>query len=166
MLELYKSQIIETIITCAVFIVLKYFSVYIIRLTIVRSAFKHQEQKEVVRLMNLLIVPTFIVIISSIWALQQSEILVFISSIITVIGVALFAEWSILSNITAYLVLFFSHSMKIGDRIKIDSESYSLEGEILDITYFFMYIKTAHSETITIPNAIVLKNPFSILSAH
>jgi small-conductance mechanosensitive channel len=97
---------------------------------------------------------------------KNCEILVFISSIITVIGVALFAEWSILSNITAYLVLFFSHSMKIGDRIKIDSESYSLEGEILDITYFFMYIKTAHSETITIPNAIVLKNPFSILSAH
>jgi small-conductance mechanosensitive channel len=56
--------------------------------------------------------------------------------------------------------------MKIGDRIKIDSEGYSLEGEILDITYFFMYIKTDRSETITIPNAIVLKNPFSILSAH
>jgi len=164
-LQLYKTQIIETLLSVTAFLLLKYLSFYIVKLTIVRSEFKHKEQKEVSRLLNLILVPTFIIVITSIWALKQSEILLFISSILTVLGVGFFAEWSILSNVTAYLVLFFNHPMKIGDTIKIEDSNQQIEGKILDVTYFFMYVKNRDGQTITIPNALILKSSFSIISA-
>ena len=161
-LSLYKTQIIETLLSLTAFFLLKYLSFYIVKLTIAQSEFKHKEQREVSRLLNLILVPTFIIVIASIWALKQSEILLFISSILTVLGVGFFAEWSILSNVTAYLVLFFYHPMKIGDTIKIEDNNRVIEGKILDVTYFFMYVRTHDGQTITIPNAIILKGSFSI----
>lgn len=164
-LSLYKTQIIETLLSLTAFFLLRYLSFSIVKLTITQSEFKHKEQREVSRLLNLILVPTFIIVIASIWVLKQSEILLFISSILTVLGVGFFAEWSILSNVTAYLVLFFCHPMKIGDTIKIEDGNHQIEGKILDITYFFMYVRNSDGQNITIPNAIILKGSFSILTA-
>ena len=43
-----------------------------------------------------------------IWGVQTKDIIIAISSITTVVGVAMFAQWSILSNITSGVILFFS----------------------------------------------------------
>jgi small-conductance mechanosensitive channel len=85
-----------------------------------------------------------------------------VSSILTVLGVALFAEMSILSNLTACLILFFQHPIKIGDTIKITSEGQEIEGELTDISYFFIFIKTPDKGTLTIPNSLLLKSSFLI----
>ena len=53
-----------------------------------------------------------------IWGVQTKDIFIALSSITTVVGVAMFAQWSILSNITAGVILFFSFPFKIGDVIK------------------------------------------------
>ena len=78
-------------------------------------------------------------------------------------GVALFAEMSILSNVTACLILFFQHPIKVGDTIGITHEGKDIEGELIEITYFFAFIKTPNSGTLTIPNALFLKSSFQIL---
>jgi len=54
-----------------------------------------------------------------IWGVNFKEIGLLFSSVFAVIGVALFAQWSILSNITAGVILFFAFPFKIGDQIKI-----------------------------------------------
>ena len=76
---------------------------------------------------------------------------------------ALFAEMSILANITACLILFFQHPIKVGDTIAITYEGKETEGELIDITYFFVFIKTPNRGTLTIPNALLLKNSFLII---
>jgi small-conductance mechanosensitive channel len=157
----YRAQIIETIFSVLILVGIKYLSLHIVRLTIIKSEAKYKEQKEVSRLVNLILVPTFLVVIASIWVLQQNEILLFISSLLTVLGVGFFAEWSILSNVTAYLVLFFSHPIKIGDRIKIQDNNQLIEGTVNDITYFFVFVINNEGQEITIPNAIILKSSFS-----
>ena len=51
-----------------------------------------------------------------------------LSTLFTVIGVALFAQWSVLSNVTASLIIFFFFPYRVGDTIKIQDDKEVLEG--------------------------------------
>jgi small-conductance mechanosensitive channel len=159
----YQTRIIETAIAVGTYLLLRSTARSLIRATLVRSVFKSREEKEVGRLINVLLFLVLAVVLSAIWGVEQSEILLFVSSVITVLGVALFAEMSILSNITACLVLFFQHPVKIGDRIRVFDGDNWVEGELMDITYFFVFIRTDREGTVSIPNAILLKNAFHIV---
>ena len=78
-------------------------------------------------------------------------------SFLTILGIAFFAQWSILSNITACLILFINYPVKIGDSITILEKDNNITGEIRDIGAFFITLKTPENELITIPNAIILQ---------
>lgn len=95
-------------------------------------------------------------IIFSIFGVDQSELAVFIGSVLAVIGIALFAQWSILSNITAGVIIFFNHSVKLDDTLIIMDKDYEVEGRISDIGLFFVILKTPKGEQITIPNSVFL----------
>jgi len=104
------------------------------------------------KLINILIFVMAVVVIAAIWGVNQSQLILFISSFLTVLGIALFAQWSILSNVTAGLILFLNHPLRLGDRIKIMDKDYNIEGRVDDITYFFLHIRMDNGEKITIPN--------------
>lgn len=162
-MESYQTQLIETAVCLIGFAMIRYVGRYLIRNEVVRSAFKAKEEKEIMRLLNLLIFLVLAVIITAIWGVKQSEILIFATSVITVLGVAFFAEMSILSNITACLVLFFQHPIKIGDTIRVFDHEHAIEGELIDITYFFVFVRTTDRGTISIPNSVLLKSAFSVV---
>lgn len=106
------------------------------------------------------------IIIAAIWGLKQSEIAVFVGTILTALGIAFFAQWSLLSNVTSSLLLFFNHPLKIGDTIKILDKDYPFEGEVSDLTYFFVHLKTSSGEIITIPNSIFLQKSVSVMEKN
>ncbi|MEO8239954.1 MAG: mechanosensitive ion channel domain-containing protein [Flavobacterium sp.] len=112
--------------------------------------------------MNVFIVISLIVI----WGVQTKDIFVTISSITTVIGVALFAQWSILSNITSGMILFFSFPFRIGDTIKIHDKDFPIEAEIENISAFHVNLKTKDGEKIIFPNNLLLQKGISIIPAH
>src|SRR5690606_31965299 len=91
------------------------------------------------------------------------QMAVFISSAMAVLGIAFVAQWSLLSNITAGLILFFNHPLKIDDHIKIIEKDFIIEGIINDITFFFVHIKTEDKEKISIANNIFLQKNISIV---
>jgi small-conductance mechanosensitive channel len=98
-----------------------------------------------------------------IWGVQTKDIIVAISSVTTVVGVAMFANWSILSNITSGIILFFSFPFKIGDFIKIHDKDFPVEGEIEDIRAFHVYLKAIDGEKIIYPNNLLLQKGVSII---
>ena len=155
----FEFKILETVI-----LVVGAFLVILIMRKVVRRFAKisltnnPRRQRVIFRSINILILVFSILALSVIWGIDQKEILVFASSIFAIIGVALFAQWSILSNITAGAILFFSFPYKIGDRIKILNKDIPVEGTIEDVTLFFLYIKDAEGYYTTIPNNAVLQN--------
>lgn len=159
----YQTQLFETAICILAYGILRLASRSFIRATLMRSVFKAKEEKEVGRLFNFLLLLIASVVISAIWGMDQSEILLFATSVVTVVGVGLFAEMSILSNITACLVLFFQHPVKIGDRVRIFDGDHWVEGELTDITYFFVFIRTEQEGLVSVPNAALLKSTFHIV---
>jgi small-conductance mechanosensitive channel len=64
--------------------------------------------------------------------------LIYISYLLTILGITSFLQWSLLSNITIL-------------------ENNNITEEIKDIGAFFISLKTTERELITIPNSVVLQ---------
>ena len=106
-----------------------------------------------------------------IWGINIKDIGLLFSSVFTIIGVALFAQWSILSNITSGVILFFSFPFKIGDSIKImDKEimDNSDDGNnifvIEDIKAFHVHLRKDNGELLTYPNNLMLQKAISLIN--
>ena len=117
----------------------------------------------VIKYIHLLITILAIIAFVIIWGVQTKDIFIAVSSFTTVVGVAMFAQWSILSNITSGIILFFSFPFKIGDIIKIHDKDFPIEAEIEDIRAFHVYLKTKDGEMITYPNSLLLQKGISII---
>lgn len=161
----YSREIIATIILIGILIVLRMIIAKLIRRFASAShLFEHRTNlviKYINIIMNILVTTTLIVI----WGVQTEDIFVTISSITTVIGVAMFAQWSILSNITSGMILFFSFPFRIGDTIKIHDKDFPIEAEIEDINTFHVSLKTKEGEKIIFPNNLLLQKGISIIPA-
>jgi len=165
-MESYKIQLIQTLLVIAGYIGAYYINKSLIERVLKNTLLPRARRKIIVRAFNLLAMITSAVFIAAIWGLRQSEIAVFVSTIITAMGIAFFAQWSLLSNITSSILIFFNHPMKIGDHIKVMDKEFPFEGEITDLSYFFVYIKTSTGELITVPNSLVLQKSISIVSSQ
>ncbi|MEI8593409.1 mechanosensitive ion channel family protein [Photobacterium sp. Hal280] len=91
--------------------------------------------------------------------LGYSDISLFFSSAFAVLGVALFAQWSMLSNVTASVLIFFVFPYRIGDRVKVVDKDDDISGVIKDITMFHVIIERTDGSLITYPNNIILQKP-------
>jgi len=94
---------------------------------------------------------------------KKKDIFLTLSSVTTVVGVAMFAQWSILSNITLGIILFFFFPFRIGDIIQIHDKDFPIQAEIEDIKVFYFYSKTAAGEHITYPNNLLLQKGISVI---
>jgi small-conductance mechanosensitive channel len=101
-----------------------------------------------------------------VWGMENEGFWVALGSTFAVVGVALFASWSILSNITASFILYFAFPYKIGDRIRIHDKDLPVTATISDIKGFFTVLVTAEGEIITYPNNLLLQKGVSILQEN
>jgi small-conductance mechanosensitive channel len=120
----------------------------------------------VIKYIHLLINILAVIALITIWGVEPNDIFIALSSIATVVGVAMFAQWSILSNITSGIILFFSFPFKIGDIIRIHDKDFPIEAEIKDISAFHVYLKTKDGEKIIYPNNLLLQKGISILENY
>ena len=84
---------------------------------------KHEiKEKRIVyiqKLNSIILLLITIILLSIVWSVNFKAFLIFGSSFFALAGVALFASWSNLSNLTSSAVIFFSLPFKIGDPIKV-----------------------------------------------
>ncbi|HBR52749.1 MAG TPA: mechanosensitive ion channel [Flavobacteriaceae bacterium] len=107
----------------------------------------------------------FLLLLSAIliWGVDFKNFGSVILSVFAVIGIGFFAQWSILSNITSGIIMFFIFPYKIGDYIKVHDKEHDYQGIIDDIKTFHLIIKTDKGETITYPNSLILQKGVSVL---
>jgi small-conductance mechanosensitive channel len=111
----------------------------------------------ITKLMNIGMAFSYIVIVCLFLGLGYSEVSVFLSSMFAVVGVGLFAQWSILSNITASMIIFFGFPYRIGDRIKIADREDDMCGIIEEISMFHVILRRDDGNLITYPNSMLLQ---------
>jgi len=165
-MEFFKLYIKEEIATGIV--LLFYFISRIIISKVVRRFARVSQTLEhrsnlVIKYFNILFGSIAVIAIFIIWGVKPQNVILVFSSVFAVIGVAMFAQWSILSNVTSGIILFFSAPFKIGDTIRIHDKDFPIEAEIEDIRGFHTYLKTKEGELITYPNSLLLQKGISVI---
>jgi small-conductance mechanosensitive channel len=127
------------------------------------SAIMEHRTNLVIKYINILINIILLTGLIVIWGVQKKDILLTLSSVTTVVGVAMFAQWSILSNITSGIILFFFFPFRIGDIIIVHDKDFPIKAEIEDIKAFHIYLKNDKGERITYPNNLLLQKGISII---
>jgi small-conductance mechanosensitive channel len=160
--HLFQSRYFEIIASFVVIIfilIIRYF----FRSLIKKHAHKYDldigQRKYAFKFFNFVLAIVLFGILGIIWDVSVKGLSVYFASIFTIIGVALFATWSILSNITCSVILFFNSPFKIGSKIKIMDKDDSVEGTVMDITFFTIQIKTKEGDIVSYPNNIAIQKP-------
>ncbi|CAM3430328.1 mechanosensitive ion channel domain-containing protein [Aequorivita lipolytica] len=152
-----QLKIIETVVVLAAFALTLFITSKLVNKTVSNNLLKKVRGKIIKKVINLINILVCLIIILIIWGVDQSELGVFIGSLLTVLGIALFAQWSILSNITSSIIIFFNHPVKLDDTITIIDKDYETEGRVSDIGIFFIILKTKEGEQITIPSNVFIQ---------
>ncbi len=159
---MYQMQIIETIIVLAIIFLIKFVLTKLINRRIKKRNFSLERRVIAAKTVNSILTLVTLASIASVWSVDQSQIWLFISSILTVLGVAFFAQWSHLSNVTSGIIVFFNQSTKIGDKITIMEKDFNISGKIVDIETMFVILQTDEGEIISVPNNVMLQKPIKI----
>lgn len=94
-----------------------------------------------------------------IWGVDLATLMVFAGTALTLLGVAMFASWSLLSNITCHFILLLHPSYRHGTFVRVlDADNYA-EGYIAEMTLFNVKLVTENRETILYPNNLMLVRP-------
>lgn len=91
-----------------------------------------------------------------IWGIDVEGVWLLTTSVLTLTGVALFAQWSILSNVTAYFVLLTQDGFKRGNFVRVVEMDNFIEGTIADIGPFQTRLITDDRAVLLIPNNALL----------
>ena len=156
-MKLEYLQIIQTTVVIIAYLILQQIVFRIINKTLSNRLIQETRGVLIKNVINLILAIISLIFISLIWGVNQSDLALFAGSVLTVVGVAFFAQWSLLSNITSSIIIFFNHPVKLNDSIIIlEGKDYVIEGTVSKIGLFFVTLKTTESEEITLPNNIFI----------
>ena len=157
-------QILETLVIIVLYIIAFFLTKTIISNVLKNAQLQRARRKIIIKAVHLFTSIAGLILLAGVWGLKQNEIAVFASTILTALGIAFFAQWSLLSNVTSSILLFFNHPVKLGDTIKVLDKDCPFEGEVTELTYFFVHLKTQNGEIITVPNSRLIEKPISIVT--
>lgn len=161
----YKYQLLHTAIAVVLLLFLKFLLSKIIRKVGILSNYHDARTFLILRYANIFIFLIGLAALSIIWNVNFEDLGLLLSSIFAVIGVALFAQWSILSNITAGVILFFTFPFKIGDKIEIQDKDFPMRAIIEDIKAFHVLLRTEEGELLTYPNNLLLQKGVKVFTS-
>lgn len=157
-MELNYLKIIESLVVVIIYFSIRGLSNYIVNKNTTKKLIQKSRTRIIKKAINLTFLLISFTLVLTIWGVKQSVLAAYIGSILTVVGVAFFAQWSILSNVTSSIIIFFNHNIKVYDTIKImEAKDYEIEGEIRNIGLFFITLRTKQKEEITLPNNIFIQ---------
>lgn len=160
----YRDQLIQSLIALLALLLLSFILKKVIRKVGETSLLNQARTIRITKYVTIFTVIIAIAAASFIWSVNFTDISLIFSSVFAVLGVALFAQWSILSNITSGVILFFSFPFKIGDRIRIQDKDFPSEAVIEDIKAFHILLRTDAGELLTYPNNLLLQKGVEVVN--
>ena len=162
-LQEYFTQILLSIGIVVFFLLLRIVVSWFIKRFARNSDLLDHRTGLVLKHVSLLTLTLIILGISIVWGFEFKDLGILMSSVFALIGVGFIAQWSILSNITSGLIMFFTFPYKIGDYIIIHDKEFPQEGIISDIKSFHIILTTKENEIVTYPNTLMLQKGVTVI---
>ena len=162
-IETYQSELIITGIVLLSLLIIR----FAIHFTITKVARNNGINEPRIRLIRRYITVTLFLIAllieAFVFGAQFRDLAVVFSSVFAIIGIALFAIWSILSNITSGIIMFFNFPYKVGDKIAIHDKDFPLTAIIEDIRAFQLHLRIENGDLVTYPNNLILQKAVTLI---
>ena len=159
----HQNKIINTCILLVVLIIIRALILISVKRIGKKSGTTEARAKLIGRYATVTLAFIALLIEAFILGVKIQEITLVFSSVFAVIGIALFAIWSILSNITSGVIMFFSFPYKVGDKIKIHDKDYPVEAIIEDIRAFQLILREDNGDLVTYPNNLILQKAVTLM---
>jgi small-conductance mechanosensitive channel len=161
--EIYRSEIIYSSILLIILVIIRSIIVIAVRRIGKKSGTTEARANLIGRYATVTLILIALLIEAFILGIKTHEITLVFSSVFAVIGIALFAIWSILSNVTSGVIMFFSFPYKVGDKIKIHDKDYPIEAIIEDIRAFQLILREDSGDLVTYPNNLILQKAVTLI---
>jgi len=168
----YQKELLTTVIFLCSLFALRFVAQKTVHRIGMSNNFIKKRSSRISSYISIILSIVGILLLIGVWGIDFEKITLLFSSIFAVIGVALFAQWSIISNITSGVILFFSFPFKIGDKIKImDKEIIDNEQEglgiftIEEIKAFHIRLRKSNGSLLTYPNNLMLQKGITIIKS-
>ena len=161
--EAYQSELIASLFVFIFLFIIRAISNKLIYKLGKKSGINDARIHLIGRYSTVTIILLALLIETFIFGAQLKDLALVFSSVFAVIGIALFAIWSILSNITSGVIMFFSFPYKVGDKIQIHDKDSPLEGIIEDIRAFQLHLRLDNGDLVTYPNNLMLQKAVTLI---
>lgn len=156
-------QIIATIVTLVITPISRHFTKKVLNKYGIIKGKTEARIKQMSRILSISSNFTALIVLIIIWGVDPQNLLVALSSIFAVIGVAMFAQWSMLSNITAGIIIFFTSPFKVGDYIRIIDKEIPFDALVEDVMAFHTHLRTKEGERMSYPNSLFFQRGVMVL---
>ena len=162
-LTTFQTELIYTTILIIVLIIIRFLFKISIKKIGTKSGINQARISLINRYVTVTLVLLAILIESFILGAEPNDIALVFSSVFAILGIALFAIWSILSNVTSGVIMFFSFPYKVGDKIQIHDKDFPVEAIIEDIRAFQIHLRLDNGDLVTYPNNLILQKAVTLL---
>lgn len=119
----------------------------------------YQQARIALTVLSILIAAALVLFI---WGFDFRSLLALSAGLIALTGAALFASWSILSNVTCFFLLLLNPSFQRGNVIRVFDADNFIEGTIAEINLFNTRLITEDRQTVIYPNNLLLARPIIV----
>ncbi|KNC69117.1 mechanosensitive ion channel domain-containing protein [Pseudoalteromonas ardens] len=98
------------------------------------------------------------------WGIELRGLLVLGSSLFAMLGVALFAAWSLLSNLTAFLIMFVQNDFRLGNWVRVIDGANAIEGCIVEMGLMNVVLRHVDGHKVVYPNNLFVTRPVWVLT--
>lgn len=155
-----------TVVALGIYFALRLTSAPVIWRYAAKGRLKPEVVSRALKTVNILTGIIALATIFLVWGLDFKGLLALSASLLAVTGVAMFAAWSVLSNITAFFILPAHSSFNRGTFVRvIDGDNY-IEGFISEINLFNTKLISESREVVIYPNNLLLTRPMIVNPRH
>lgn len=161
--ETYKEELIYSAIVLGVLFLIGIVSNIVIKKRGKKHGLIKARMKLISKYVTISLFLLAILVEAFVFGVNFEDIAVIFSSVFAILGIALFAVWSVLSNVTSGIILFFSYPYKVGDKIKIHDSDVPMKAIIEDIGAFQLNLRLENGDLVTYPNNLILQKPVTLI---
>ncbi|MFC1490268.1 mechanosensitive ion channel family protein [Candidatus Latescibacterota bacterium] len=150
----FEKIILSLIVWVMITFLMQIFKFYT-RKTQKRLKLKMSRYLAIKRIMSLFSTLILIVILVFIWGLDIKNMWVSLTGFVAMVAIAFLAVWSLIGNILAGFILFFTSPFKIDDTIEIMPDE--ITGKVLAINLFYTLLIDEDGNFVNIPNTMLFQ---------
>lgn len=165
-IENYLNEIIITGFVLIALLIVRYGLHFTVTKVAKKNGMNDARIRPIKRYITVIIFLVALIIEAFIFGTELKELTLVFSSVFAVIGIGLFAVWSILSNITSGIIIFFNFPHKVGDKIKIHDSDMPETGIIEDIKSFHLILRLENGDFVTYPNNLLLQKAVTLIEKN